>query len=249
MATAQGPSGSMDIDLHIDENCDHPVAVPLLLKPPWRFVVRPGPQLLGNRRQPRDVAHEDVANGPRSLDVNELQSRCNDDDVVAKNDPLRGLKQDLACVGEQHKSKRFVANVVDGVCFIVANGPHGELEPVADTEGLLDVQRGFESAANGWRHRVAALDTWYDRAACICATIEVVIEDAAPRLHRLLDRANAQHELDERLLPSIVIVCNAKCGTAHFELNGNGHGDAANWPTTGLRCKIGRRMRKARVEL
>ena len=51
----------------------------------------------------------------------------------------------------QQNSKRRVADVVDGVDDIVANGRRGELEPVADAEGVLDVQRGFESAAKGWR--------------------------------------------------------------------------------------------------
>ena len=47
----------------------------------------------------------------------------------------------------------------------------GEVEPVADADGVRDVQRGFESAANGWLHRVAALDTGYDRTTCNFATI------------------------------------------------------------------------------
>ena len=57
--------------------------------------------------------------------------------------------KDLACIGEQQNSKRRVADVVDGVDDIVANGRRGELEPVADAEGV----RGFESAANAWRDR------------------------------------------------------------------------------------------------
>ena len=80
--------------------------------------------------------------------------------------------KDLACIGEQQNSKRRVADVVDGVDDIVANGRRGELEPVADAEGVLDVQRGFESAANGWLRRVAALDTVYDRTTCNFATID-----------------------------------------------------------------------------
>ena len=41
----------------------------------------------------------------------------------------------------------------------------GELEPVADADGVLGVQRGFESAAKGWRHHVATLEIVYDRTA------------------------------------------------------------------------------------
>ena len=59
----------------------------------------------------------------------------------------------------QQNSKRRVANVVDGVDDIDANGRRGELEPVADAEGVLDVQRGFESAAKGWRHQCMARQT------------------------------------------------------------------------------------------
>ena len=70
--------------------------------------------------------------------------------------------KDLACICEQQNSKRRVADVVDGVDDIVANGRRGELEPVADAEGVLDVQRGtngFESAAKGWRHQCMARQT------------------------------------------------------------------------------------------
>ena len=63
------------------------------------------------------------------------------------------------------------ADAVDGVDGIVANGRRGEVEPVADASGVRDVQRGFESAANGWLHRVSALDTGYDRTTCNGATI------------------------------------------------------------------------------
>ena len=78
--------------------------------------------------------------------------------------------KDLACICEQQNSKRRVADVVDGVDDIVATGRRGELEPVADAEGVLDVQRGtngFESAAKGWRHHVATLEIGYDRTAQI----------------------------------------------------------------------------------
>ena len=63
------------------------------------------------------------------------------------------------------------ADVVDGVDIIVANGRHGEVEPVADADGIRDVQGGFESAANGWLPRVATLDPVYYRSTCCFATM------------------------------------------------------------------------------
>ena len=91
-----------------------------------------------------------------------------------------------------------------GVDVIVANGRHlGEVEPVADADGVRDVQRGFESAANGWLRSVAALDTVYDRTTCNFATIDCF------SFFLFTYRFDVLHELEERLLPSIVHVCSA----------------------------------------
>jgi hypothetical protein len=83
----------------------------------------------------------------------------------------------------------------------------GEVEPVADADGVRDVQRGFESAANGWLRSVAALDTVYDRTTCNFATIDCFFS-----VFLFTYRFDVLHELEERLLPGIVLVC---CANAH----------------------------------
>ena len=73
----EGPGGSMGRDLHIEEICDHLVALLLLLRPLWRFVVEARTRSAGGRLHPGLlVAHADVANGrrcPPPLDVHALQ--------------------------------------------------------------------------------------------------------------------------------------------------------------------------------
>ena len=76
----------------------------------------------------------------------------------------------------------------------------GVLEPVADNEGVLDIIK-IESAI--WRLRLASLDTGDDQN--ILATMDVVFEDGVPSLLWLFDKMDALHEIDESLLPGIVI--------------------------------------------
>ena len=79
----------------------------------------------------------------------------------------------------------------------------GELEPVADADGVLGVQRGFESAAKGWRHHVATLEIVYDRTAFKSRTMEVMRQTCLCFLTALMCT------IHQRLLTVIVVAATS----------------------------------------
>ena len=91
--------------------------------------------------------------------------------------------------------------------------------------------------------RVADLEMGYDRTAFTFATIEVVIEDGAPDLPRLLARVDVPHDRHQRLLTGIVVVCIAndidlmhQLRPSRLDTRGNGRGGHA---TNGQRTACG----------